>query len=748
MLKQITSILLLALAVTSTTAIAENQPKTNDYWWPKKLDLSPLRNLNELDSPMNRHYHYKQAFQKLDVKALRADMIKLLTTSQDWWPADFGNYGPFFIRLSWHSAGTYRVFDGRGGADGGQIRFAPLNSWPDNVNLDKARRLLWPIKQKYGDAVSWSDLIVYAGTVAMESMGVKTIGFAFGREDDWQSDQINWGEGDQWLSSNLNKKADLKKPFAATQMGLIYVNPEGPGGNPDPLLAAKQIRDTFARMGMNDQETVALIAGGHSFGKAHGAASPKYLGPAPEAAPIQEQGLGWKNSFKKGDGPDTITSGLEGSWTITPAKWNDSNYFENLYTFKWVKTKSPAGATQWRPKNKSADNLVPDAFDPNKRHAPMMFTTDLSMKADPDYNKISEYFKRHPKAFEAAFAEAWFKLTHRDMGPTSRYLGPWVPKEVMIWQDPIPKANYKLVNAKDVASLKVEILNSGLTMPELIKTAWASASSYRKTDMRGGANGARVALLPQKDWPANEPKALANVLSKLQAIQTKFNQSQTDGRKISLADLIILAGNTAVEEGVKKAGYKLTIPFIPGRTDASQKETDIQSFGYLEPTADGFINYFDATKTKLSPPQALVNKASMLDLNIPQMTVLVGGLRVLNANYDNSQDGVFTNNPGALSNDYFVNLLDMSIVWKKSKTNEGEYEGYDRKTGKLVWKATSVDLIFGSNSELRAVAEVYGSSDAKKKFIKDFVRAWVKVMNLGRFDLAPNPKKGKHPLKR
>ncbi|MCF6777438.1 catalase/peroxidase HPI [Thiotrichales bacterium 19X7-9] len=736
MLKQITvSLLTLALGITSNASFAESQPKPNEYWWPKKLNLDPLRNLNPIDSPMSKHYRYQKAFKKLDVNALKADMIKLLTTSQDWWPADFGNYGPFFIRLSWHSAGTYRVFDGRGGADGGQIRFAPLNSWPDNVNLDKARRLLWPIKQKYGDEVSWSDLIVYAGTVAMESMGVKTIGFAFGREDDWQSDRVNWGTGDQWLTSNLNKKSNLKKSFAATQMGLIYVNPEGPGGNPDPLLAAKQIRETFKRMGMNDEETVALIAGGHSFGKAHGAANPKYLGAAPEAAPIQEQALGWKNSFGTGNADDTITSGLEGSWTVTPAKWNDTNYFENLYTFEWIKTKSPAGATQWRPKSKSADNLVPDAFNPSKRHAPMMFTTDLSMKMDPQYNKISEYFKSHPKAFEEAFAKAWFKLTHRDMGPRSRYLGPWVPKEVMLWQDPVPVANYKLVSPKDIAALKVMILNTNVTMPDLIKTAWASASSYRKTDMRGGANGARVALLPQKNWPANEPKELAKVLAQLKAIQMKFNQSKTDGTKISLADLIVLAGDTAIEASAKKAGYDIIVQFIPGRTDATQEETDIQSFSYLEPTADGFINYFDADKTKLSPPQALVEKASMLNLTIPQMTVLIGGMRVLNTNYDGSKDGVFTDKVGSLTNDYFVNLLDMSTVWKPSKTVKGQYDGYDRKTAKLKWSATSVDLIFGSNSELRAVAEVYGSKDANKKFIKDFVRAWVKVMNLGRFDL-------------
>ncbi|MCF6768141.1 catalase/peroxidase HPI [Thiotrichales bacterium 19S11-10] len=737
MLKQMAVALLTAsLSLSVSLAQEKVKPKTNEYWWPKKLNLNPLRNLNSIDTPMSRHYRYARAFQSLDVNALREDMIKVLTTSQDWWPADFGNYGPFFIRLSWHSSGTYRVFDGRGGADGGQIRFAPLNSWPDNVNLDKARRLLWPIKQKYGDEISWSDLIVYAGTVAMESMGVKTIGFAFGREDDWQPEEVNWGVGDQWLATNLNKTSHLKRPFGATQMGLIYVNPEGPGGNPDPSLAAKQIRDTFSRMGMNDEETVALIAGGHSFGKAHGAASAKYLGPAPEAAPIEAQGFGWKNSFGRGNGSDTITSGLEGSWTVTPAKWDDTNYFNNLYTFEWVQTKSPAGATQWRPKEESANALVPDAFDSNKRHAPMMFTTDLSMKEDTKYNQISEYYRDNPKAFEEAFAKAWFKLTHRDMGPTSRYLGPWIPKEVMIWQDPVPKANYKLVEAKDIKKLKAEILKSDLTMAELVKTAWASASSYRKTDMRGGANGARVRLEPQKNWAANGPKALEKVLAKLTEIQTDFNKSQTDGTKISMADLIILAGNTAIESSVDKAGYRIKIPFKPGRTDASQAQTDVKSFSYLESNADGFINYFDASKMKLSPPQALVDKASMLDLNIAEMTVLVGGMRVLGANYKNSKDGVFTDKPGVLTNDYFINLLDMSTLWKKSDTVNGQYNGYNRKTNQLKWTATPVDLIFGSNSELRAVAEVYGSKDAKKKFIRDFVRAWVKVMNLGRFDMA------------
>ena len=734
--KLLPSFIALSLAASSGYASISEQAKTNEYWWPKKLNLNPLRNTQSSDSPMGKDYNYPEAFNKLDVEALRKDMTELLTTSQDWWPADFGNYGPFFIRLSWHSSGTYRSTDGRGGAEGGMQRFAPLNSWPDNVNLDKARRLLWPIKQKYGNQLSWSDLIVYAGTVSMESMGFKTIGFAFGREDAWKPENINWGSGDKWLASNMNHKTDkLKGPLAATQMGLIYVNPEGPEGKPDPLAAANRIRETFGRMGMNDEETVALIAGGHTFGKAHGAANAKHLGRSPESAAIDQQGIGWKNNYGTGNGDDTIGSGLEGSWTSTPTKWG-YGYFANLFTYEWIKTKSPAGATQWRPKNKDTDNMIPDAHNPHIHHAPMMFTTDLSMRIDPEYQKISKRFKANPEEFEKAFAKAWFKLTHRDMGPKSRYLGPWVPEEVFIWQDPVPTADYKLVTQQDIGDLKVKILKSGLTIPELVKTAWASASSYRKTDMRGGANGARIRLLPEKDWPVNEPAELEKVLGKLEAIQKQFNDDQKDGTKISLADLIILGGASAIEEAAQKSGYKVTVPFKPGRTDAKQSQTSIESFSYLEPEADGFINYFDEQKNDLSPAQMLVDKASMLDLNIPEMTVLVGGMRVLNANYKDSPEGVFTANPGALSNDFFSNLLNMSTKWERSKKTPGQYNGYDRETGKLLWQASSVDLIFGSNSELRAVAEVYGSKANEEKFVKDFIHAWTKVMMLGRFNQA------------
>ena len=733
--KYLPGVLALMFSISVNYASAANESKTDEYWWPKTLNLEPLRNVNSIDSPMGKDYVYAEAFQKLDTEALRKDMIELLTNSQEWWPADFGNYGPFFIRLSWHSAGTYRVTDGRGGADGGQQRFAPLNSWPDNVNLDKARRLLWPIKQKYGDAVSWSDLIVYAGTVSMESMGFKTIGFAFGREDVWQPDDIQWGQSDKIMSSNVGKKNHhLHKPFGADQMGLIYVNPEGPDGNPDPLAAANRIRESFGLMAMNDEETVALIAGGHSFGKAHGAASADHLGPAPDVANIDQQGFGWKNSYGTGDGDDTITSGLEGSWTVTPTKWNH-NYFENLFTFEWVKTESPAGATQWRPKSKDADNMIPDAQDPNKRHAPMMFTTDLSLREDPTYRKISDRFQNNPEVFEEAFAKAWFKLTHRDMGPRSRYLGPWVPKEVFVWQDPVPPVDYKLVSQQDVVALKSEILKSGLTVSELVQTAWASASTYRDTDMRGGANGARILLLPEKNWPVNEPKQLAKVTEKLKIIQEKFNSSQSNGMKISMADIIVLGGAAGIEQAAKSAGYEVQVPFTPGRTDATQAQTDVKSFKYLEPKADGFINYFDESKNTQSPPQMLVNKASMLNLNIPEMVVLVGGMRVLSTNYKDSSDGVFTDKPGTLNNEFFVNLLDMSTVWKRSKTVPGQYEGYDRKTNKLKWTATSVDLIFGSNSELRAVAEVYAAKNNDQKFINDFVNAWVKVMMLGRFNV-------------
>lgn len=712
----------------------EDKPKTNQYWWPKMLDLSPLRQPNATSNPMGEKFNYAEEFNSLDLNAVIEDLKKLMTTSQDWWPADYGNYGPLFIRMSWHAAGTYRIYDGRGGANGGFQRFAPQNSWPDNANLDKARRLLWPIKQKYGRKISWADLLVLAGNVAMESMGFKTIGFAGGREDAWEAININWGPEGKWLESKRqDKDGKLEKPLAATVMGLIYVNPEGPNGVPDPLAAAEKIRETFGRMAMNDEETVALIAGGHAFGKTHGAASGKYLGPAPEAAGIEEQGFGWKNSYGSGKGKDTITSGLEGAWTVTPTHWSH-NYLQNLFNFNWVKTKSPGGAIQWVPENSNASSMVPDAFDPSKRHAPVMLTTDLALKFDPVYSKIAKRFLDNPKEFDDAFARAWFKLIHRDMGPRSRYLGSLVPKEVMIWQDPVPPVDYKLVDANDIANLKGKILNSGLTTSELVKTAWASASTFRGTDMRGGANGARIRLAPQKDWPANDPQELAKVLKTLESIQNNFNNAQADGKKISLADLIVLGGNAAIEQAAKQAGYDIIVPFMPGRTDATQGMTDVKSFEVLEPKADGFRNYFDKSNN-MSPPEMLVEKANLLKLSVPEMTVLVGGMRVLNANTGQNQYGVFTDKPGTLNNDFFINLLSMSTEWKKSSETEGIYEGYDRKTGKLKWKATSVDLIFGANSELRAVAEAYATDDAKDKFIQDFVNAWVKVMTADRFDI-------------
>lgn len=736
---RIPALAVLALALSpmlfNAPAFAEEGARPNSYWWPKTLDLSPLRQNKPANNPLGAKFNYAEAFNKLDLNAVKSDLAKLMTTSQDWWPADFGHYGPFFIRMAWHSAGTYRIFDGRGGADGGMQRFEPLNSWPDNTNLDKARRLLWPIKQKYGQNISWGDLMVLAGNVALESMGFKTIGFAGGREDAWEPEMINWGIGNSWLASNrADTSGKLSKPVAATQMGLIYVNPEGPNGNPDPLAAAKDIRTTFGRMAMNDEETVALIAGGHSFGKAHGAADvAKYVGPAPAGAGIAEQGFGWKNSYGSGKGDDAITSGLEGSWTSNPSKFTH-DYLHNLFTFNWVQTKSPAGATQWVPDDKSLANLVPDAQDPQKRHAPIMFTTDLALKFDPEYRKIAERFMKNPQEFELAFAKAWFKLTHRDMGPRTRYLGSMVPKEEMIWQDPIPAIDYKLVDNTDIAALKSDIIKTGLSNPELIRTAWASASVFRGTDMRGGANGARIRLAPQKDWPVNNPQELAKVLKALEGVQKQFNAAQKDGKKISMADLIILAGSAAIEQAAQQAGQKIEVPFTPGRNDATQAQTDVQSFAVLEPVADGFRNYF-AKGNNATPAQMLIEKASTLNLSIPEMTVLVGGMRTLNANADQSSYGVFTDKPGVLSNDYFVNLLDMSTVWKKSATEEGIYEGSDRKTGQLKWKATAVDLIFGSNSELRAVAEVYASNDAQAKFMQDFVRAWTKVMNLDRFDL-------------
>jgi catalase-peroxidase len=735
---------LLAVVAIALTPIAlvnpaySSESKSNQFWWPEQLDLSPLRQHVPQSNPLGEDFDYAKAFSKLDLGAVKKDIEALMTDSQDWWPADYGHYGPFFIRMAWHSAGVYRVADGRGGAAGGQQRFEPLNSWPDNGNLDKARRLLWPIKQKYGQSISWADLMVLTGNVALESMGFKTYGFAGGREDDWEADVMYWGPEKKWLDDKrYSGDRKLEKPLAAVQMGLIYVNPEGPNGNPDPLLAAKDIRETFARMAMNDEETVALIAGGHTFGKAHGAKSPEdCVGVEPAAAGIEEQGFGWKNKCGSGKGGDTITSGLEGAWTVNPAAWTH-NFLTNLFAYDWVKTKSPAGATQWIPADNQASDLVPDAHDPKKRHAPIMLTTDLSLKFDPSYREISKRFLDNPKEFELAFAKAWFKLTHRDMGPRSRYIGADAPKEALIWQDPVPAVDHSLVDAKDIKNLKAKILDSGLTGSELVRTAWASASSYRGTDMRGGANGARIRLAPQKDWAVNNPAELTKVLKALEGIQSDFNgnQSKTSRAitKVSLADLIVLGGAAAIEEAAEKAGHKIEVPFKPGRTDASQAQTDASSFAVLEPNADGFRNYF-AKGNSHSPTEMLIDKANMLNLTVPEMAVLVGGMRSLNANTGQAQQGILTDKPGTLSNDFFVNLLDMSTEWKKSKL-EGIYTGHDRKTGKAKWVATPVDLIFGSHSELRAVAEVYAANDGKEKFVNDFVNTWAKVMTLDRFDL-------------
>ncbi|MGB5407869.1 MAG: catalase/peroxidase HPI [Thiogranum sp.] len=726
----------LSLVVPPSPAFAQGQPKSNQFWWPEQLDLSPLRDHDAASNPYGEDFNYAEAFKSVDLKALKKDIEALMKTSQDWWPADFGHYGPFFIRMAWHSAGTYRVADGRGGAGGGQQRFEPLNSWPDNANLDKARRLLWPIKQKYGRNVSWADLIVLTGNVAMESMGFETFGFAGGREDDWEPDLVYWGPESEMLAGDKRYSGDrkLENPLAAVQMGLIYVNPEGPNGKPDPLAAAKDIRATFGNMAMNDEEIVALIAGGHTFGKAHGAASPAdCVGPEPAAAGIEEQGLGWMNTCGKGNADDTITSGLEGAWTSTPTAWS-MLYLDNLFRFEWVQTKSPAGAVQWTPKDESAAGLVPDAHDPSKRHAPIMFTTDITLKEDPEFRKIAKRFLDNPKEFDLAFAKAWFKLIHRDMGPRARYVGSEVPAEELLWQDPIPSVDYKLIDATDIAKLKSRILDSGLTVPELVRTAWASAASYRGTDMRGGANGARVRLAPQKDWPANNPDELAKVLKKLERIQKDFNKSLSGGKKVSLADVIVLGGSAAVEQAAEMAGHSVKVPFTPGRADASQKHTEVKSFAALEPTADGFRNYFGEGNAR-SPAEMLVDRADLLTLTVPEMTVLVGGMRALNANTGQSAHGVFTDQPGTLSNDFYVNLLDMSTKWSKSSKSEGVYEGRDRATGKVKWTATPVDLIFGSNSELRAVAEVYASNDGKEKFVRDFVDAWTKVMGLDRFDV-------------
>ena len=714
-------------------ANAQDGVATNEYWWPNRLNLEPLRMHSPESDPMGEEFDYAEAFESLDLDVVKQDLVDLMKTSQDWWPADYGHYGPFFIRMAWHSAGTYRISDGRGGSDGGMQRFAPLNSWPDNANLDKAQRLLWPIKQKYGRKISWADLMVFAGTVGMESMGFKTFGFAGGRVDAWEPDEIYWGPEGEWLGDErYSGDRELEKPLAAVQMGLIYVNPEGPNGNHDPLSAAQDIRETFSRMAMNDEETVALIAGGHTFGKAHGAAKPSgCVGPEPEAASLEEQGFGWTNSCGSGKGADTITSGLEGAWTFDPAAWTH-NFLQNLYAFEWVQTKSPAGAIQWIPADGAAANLVPDAHDPTKRHAPIMLTTDLALKVDPAYREITSRWLENPAEFELAFAKAWFKLTHRDMGPSSRYLGSMAPQEQLLWQDPVPAVDYDLVNARDISHLKSEILESGLTVPQLVRTAWASASTFRGTDMRGGANGARIRLAPQKDWAVNQPTELAKVLDVLEGIQNKFN-GQGSRRKVSLADLIVLGGAAAIEQAAERAGHDVKVPFVAGRTDATQEQTDVNSFAVLEPTADGFRNYF-GNGQRQSPVEALISRANLLNLTVPEMTVLVGGLRALNANAGGSQHGVFTQRPGTLSNDIFVNLLDMSVQWTQSSTSEGVYEGRDRETGELKWTGTPVDLIFGSNSELRAVAEFYAADDAQAKFVHDFVDAWTKVMTSDRFD--------------
>jgi len=722
----------LILPFGASLALADSKPKTTQFWWPELLDLTPLRQHAAESNPLGEEFNYAEGFNSIDLKALKQEIETVMTTSQPWWPADYGHYGPFFIRMAWHSSGTYRVTDGRGGAGGGQQRFEPLNSWPDNVNLDKARRLLWPIKQKYGNNISWADLMVLAGNVAMESMGFKTFGFAGGRIDDWEPDLVYWGpEAEFMADERYSGDRQLEKPLAAVQMGLIYVNPEGPNGVPDALAAAKDIRETFGRMAMNDEETVALIAGGHTFGKAHGAAPPTgCVGPEPAAAGIEEQGLGWRNTCGTGNGADTISSGLEGAWTTTPTAWS-MQYLGNLFAFEWEQTRSPAGAIQWIPKNSAASNLVPDAHDATKRHAPIMFTTDLSLKFDPSYGEISKRFLANPAEFELAFAKAWFKLTHRDMGPRARYIGAEVPAEALIWQDPIPAVDHKLVTARDIAKLKSQILATGLTNAELIRTAWASASSFRGTDMRGGANGARIRLAPQKDWAANNPAELAKVLKTLGEIQQGFTSRN---KQISLADLIVLGGAAAIEQAAKQAGQDVKVPFIPGRMDATQAQTDVTSFAVLEPTADGFRNYFSNAAHR-SPADMLVDRANMLTLSVPEMTVLVGGLRALNANTGQSAVGVLTDRPGTLSNDFFKNLLDMSTTWAKSPTSAGIYEGRDRTSGALKWRATPVDLIFGSSSELRSVAEVYAAADSQEKFVRDFVTAWSKVMTLDRFDL-------------
>jgi catalase-peroxidase len=704
---------------------------SNREWWPSQLNLKLLR---EFD-PMEQGFNYAKEFKSLDLAAVKKNLTALMTDSQDWWPADFGHYGPLFIRMAWHAAGTYRIRDGRGGAGAGQQRFAPLNSWPDNVSLDKARRLLWPIKQKYGQKISWADLIVLAGNVALESMGFKTFGFGAGRADVWEPEEVYWGSEDRWLGDKrYTGERILEDPLAAVQMGLIYVNPQGPNGNPDPIAAARDIRETFSRMAMNDEETVALIAGGHTFGKTHGAGPESHVGPAPEAAGLEEQGLGWRSTFGTGKGADTITSGLEVTWTTTPAKWSN-DYFKHLFSYEWELTKSPAGAHQWKPKGSAGAGTVPDAHDKSKRQAPGMLTTDLSLRFDPVYERISRRFYEHPDQFADAFARAWFKLTHRDMGPRARYLGPEVPAEELIWQDPIPAVNHKLIDEQDIVSLKGQILGSGLSVSQLVSTAWASASTFRGSDKRGGANGARIRLAPQKDWKVNQPAQLAKVLTTLEGIQSKFNSAQSGGKKVSLADLIVLAGCAGVEQAAKKAGHDVKVPFMSGRMDASPEQTDVESFAVLEPAADGFRNYVGGDYP-VSAEELLVDRAQLLTLTVPEMTVLIGGMRVLNTNFGGTKHGVFTKRPETLTNDFFVNLLDMGTEWKAASDAKDVFEGRDRKTGALKWTGTRVDLVFGSNSLLRALAEVYASADAQAKFVQDFVAAWTKVMNLDRFALA------------
>lgn len=720
----------------SSSVLAQGEPKSNQFWWPDQLNLRPLRDHATESNPYGEEFNYAEAFASLDLDDVKADVEALMTESQAWWPADYGHYGPFFIRLAWHAAGTYRTVDGRGGSGGGQQRFEPLNSWPDNGNLDKARRLLWPVKQKYGRNLSWADLMALTGNVAMESMGFKTYGFAGGREDDWEADLVYWGPENEFLADNRHHgDRKLEKPLGATQLGLIYVNPEGPNGNGDPITAAHDIRNTFGRMAMNDEEIVALIAGGHTFGKGHGAHKPAdCVGDEPAAANVEQQGFGWKNKCGKGNAEDTVTSGLEGAWTSSPAEWTHQ-YLNNLFNFEWVESTTPAGAKLWVPADGQAANLVPDAHIEGKRHAPIMFTTDLTMKEDPEFRKIAMRFRDNPEDFELAFGKAWFKLLHRDMGPRARYVGSEVPAEALLWQDPIPEVDHELVDDNDIAALKTEILDSGLSISELVETSWASAASYRGTDMRGGANGARVRLAPQKDWTVNNPQQLAKVLSHLESIQSAFNDKQSGDKQVSLADLIVLGGAAAIEQAAQQAGQDLQVPFTPGRSDASQEQTDVESFAVLEPTADGFRNYF-GDGNRHSPAEMLVDRADTLTLTVPEMTALVGGMRALNANAGQAQHGMLTTQPGTLNNDFFVNLLDMSTKWSRSATSESIYEGHDRRSGELKWTATPVDLVFGSNSELRAIAEVYAADDGHEQFVRDFVDAWVKVMTLDRFDMS------------